>query len=128
MLAIFIVAGLLAVAVLVWYVEKGNRARLAAMTPEERRQLESELDALAAAQEEATQARIAAAGSRSQSARSLLRNESRAEATTSCPRCGDTAAKRQRSPLSIAGGLVGAAAPDAGQVTCRNCGRAYTRR
>jgi uncharacterized paraquat-inducible protein A len=130
MVAIFIVAGLLAVAVLLWYVEKSNRARLAAMTPEERRRLDAEMDALSTAREEATQARIAAAGSRSQSARSLLRNEARTsgEASTSCPRCGDTAARRRRSPMSVASGLVGAAPPDAGQVRCRTCGATYTRR
>jgi DNA-directed RNA polymerase subunit RPC12/RpoP len=125
-----VVFGLLIVAF--GLVAKQSRAKLAAMTPEERAEVARNMQELAEAQEKAAQARIAAAGSRSRSARSLLMSPvaKTVDGELTCPRCGSKKFTVHRSAATrvgaVASGLVGAAARQ-DQVDCTACGSRYSR-
>jgi hypothetical protein len=137
MAGFFVLGGLLIIALgllALGYVERKNRARLAAMTPEERAAYERDLQDLADAQAKATQARLAAAGSRSRSARSLLMNPAAGSSDggrLACPRCGSDQFQARASARarvgSAAAGFVGSAVTRPTQVSCGSCGTRYVR-
>jgi hypothetical protein len=137
MAGFFVLAGFLVIAlglIALGYVERKNRARLAAMTPEERAAYDRDLQDLADAQARATQTRLAAAGSRSRSARSLLMNPTAGKANggrPACPRCGSEEFQAKASARarvgSAAAGFVGAAVTRPTQVSCASCGTRYVR-